>query len=217
MCTINTRLIRAMLRAGEVHDCPVLAVNWPSDDDGELVINGVENLELSKLISATLDLREGLANDALDLYKTTMELQLKQREDAYPPYRSLPKSAQVHKTQHFLEKLGFAQLADASHLLTREESLIYKMEMTPEKCKRQDPYTGMQFIYDYAWLRQGPSPRNRSKNLVLHVPLVNMETWLQNNPEDYNSKSCNWYLTADAIVLSDGILHLSDWPLHHDR
>jgi hypothetical protein len=217
MCTINTRLIKAMLRVGEIHDCPVLPVNWPCDDDGELVISGKENAELSKLISATLDSHEGTFNETLDSHKELMERELELRESAYPPYGELPKSAKIDDTKSFLDGLGLLSNLNAPGLLERETSLVYKMEMTPDNCKRQDPYTGMQFIYDYGWLREGPSPKDRSRNLILHVPLVNLETWMKNNPDDYRSKSCNWYLTADAIVLSDGIIRLENWPLHHVR
>jgi hypothetical protein len=217
VCTINTRLIKAMLRVGEIHDCPVLPVNWPCDDDGELVINGNENHELSKLIGATLDAQEGAFNDSLEAHRDLMKVELELRESTYPPYGELPKSAKIQNTKSFLDGLGFSLNSDSQGLLRRDKSLVYKIEMTPENCKRQDPYTGMQFIYDYAWLRDGPSPKDRSTNLLLHVPLVNMETWMRNNPEDYSTKSCNWYLTADAIVLSDGIIRLEHWPLHHVR
>jgi hypothetical protein len=217
ICSLNARLLRAMLRAGEIHNCPVLAVNWPCDEDGVLVIDGRENLELSNLISATLDVHAGQSSDLLTKFQESMKVELEAREVKYPPYRSLPASAKIVKTRSFLDTNGFLDDTNAHALLLREESLVYKMEMTPEKCKRQDPYTGMQFIYDYGWLREGASPRDRSVNLILHVPFVDCETWLIQNPEDYDSKSSNWYLTADAIVLRDGVLFFDDWPVHHDR
>jgi hypothetical protein len=80
------------------------------------------------------------------------------------------------------------------------------MDMTPEKCRREDPYTGTQFIYDYGWLRNGPRPVDRETNLLIHVPKVTMKRWLEANPNDIQRKSSNWYLTADGIVLSDGII-----------
>lgn len=216
MCTINVRLLRAMLRIGEVHKCDVLPVNWPCDADGELIVDGSENLRLSALIGSVLDSRIGKANDVLEVYEQEVLLELEFRENAYPPYRGLPKSVLVEGTSSFFSRIGIPVEENAKSLLKRKESLIYVMNMTPDKCKRQDPYTGMQFIYDYTWLRKGPSPRSRQKNLILHFPLVDKKTWIKKNPEDYKSKSCNWYLTADAIVLCDGIIYIENWPLHHD-
>jgi len=217
MCTINVRLIKALLRAGEVHQCPVLPVNWPCDENGELIINGAENLEISRLVEATLDSYNGLSTNVLNAHTARMEIELENRKSAYPPYGELPKSAQILNTQKFIDSVGLLHDPNAFHLLSRLESLVYKIEMTPDKCKRQDPYTGMQFIYDYGWLRDGPTPKDRHTNLILHVPMVDLETWVLSNPEDYNTKSCNWYLIADAIVLSDGIIPIERWPLHYDR
>lgn len=216
MCTINTRLFRAMLRAGEIHDCPVLPVNWPCDSDGELVIDGTENDLIGKLVRCVIDgdYRESSSSVSAHFAATIAEME--RREKQYPPYRDLPKSAKFVNTKGFLGGLGFLSQIGASKLLERDKSLVYKMNMTPDKCKRQDPYTGMQFIYDYGWLRSGSSPSQRDSNLILHVPLVDLQTWMAQNPEDYQTKSCNWYLIADAIVLSDGLIHLNNWPIHHE-
>ena len=80
--------------------------------------------------------------------------------------------------------------------------------MKPDKCKRQDPYTGMQFVYDYQHCRTGKRPEEKSKNLVLHIPRVSIELWKNNNPNDDLRKSCLWYKTANLILLKDGIIHL---------
>jgi hypothetical protein len=80
------------------------------------------------------------------------------------------------------------------------------MNMSPESCRREDPYTGMQFIYDYGWLRKGPKPSDRDSNLILEIPQVTVARWKTANPNDPMLKASNWYLTADAIALKDGII-----------
>jgi hypothetical protein len=215
MCNINPRLLRAMLKMGEIHNCSVLPVNWPCDEYGELISDGSEDTVMSELMRDALDSYEATGIVVLDdCHETSLRLEINEREASFPPYRELPKSAEVLATRHFLKD---KQLTDEAreHLQLRPESLVYTMDMSPEKSGRQDPYTGMQFIYDYGWLRTGPRPADRDLNLILNIPRVDLKTWTQKNPEDYGSKSCNWYLTADAIVLSDGIIHLTDWPLHH--
>lgn len=206
ICSINTRLIKAMVRMSEIHDVPVLPVEWPSREvDGELVMDGTQDEMLSTLIGSLLDSFPRKWNHVTKQHESWIEKELERRNDVYPPYRNLPTSARITKTSNFLESLQF-DTKNYSILLNRNQTLIYKMDMTPDKCRREDPYTGTQFIYDYGWLRQGPRPIDREVNLLIHVPKVTIERWIQANPNDAQRKSSNWYLTADGIVLKDGII-----------
>jgi len=206
ICSINTRLIKAMVRMSEIHNVPVLPVEWPSREvDGELVTDGSQDERLSTLVSSLLDSFPMKWNDITKQHESWLEKELERRNDTYPAYRNLPTSAKIEKTSKFLKSLPFAT-SHYSSLLNREMTLIYKMDMTPEKCRREDPYTGTQFIYDYGWLRNGPRPVDRETNLLIHVPKVTMKRWIEANPNDIQRKSSNWYLTADGIVLSDGII-----------
>lgn len=216
MCSINTRLLRAMLKLGDLHQTHALAINWPCDENGELIVDGQENNEISLAVSAVLDDLENLPNDQLNISRGLMKSQIIKREEVFPKYRDLPPSAKKKFTKEFLENVPGITQEEKSWLSKRRISLVYKMDMTPEKCKRQDPYTGMQFIYDYVWLRNGPHPSDRDENLILHVPQVDKQTWLTNNPNDKETKSCNWYLTADAIVLKDGCILIKEWEHHVD-
>lgn len=216
MCSINTRLLRAMLKLGEIHQTHAIAINWPCNENGELIVDGSENEEIAQVVSAVLDGLENISNGQLDISRENMRSQIIKREDAFPKYRDLPPSAKKNFTSKFLASVPGISQEERDWLCRRNISLVYKMDMTPEKCKRQDPYTGMQFIYDYVWLRNGPHPSNRVENLILHVPLVDKKTWLKNNPNDKETKSCNWYLTADAIVLKNGCIVIKEWEHHID-
>ena len=213
ICSLNARLIRAMLRMTEIHEVPVLPVNWPMDSDGELVVDGSENSHLSELVSVLVGESESEKHNVIHQEIVWLKDELLRRETAYPPYSQLPKSVGFMSTKDFFLSLGFQSLGGVERLETRAESLVYTIDMSPEKCRRQDPYTGMQFIYDYGWLRKGKKPSNRDSNLILHVPRVDAATWLAANPEDYETKSCNWYLVADAIVLKDAVIPITEWPL----
>jgi hypothetical protein len=212
ICSINTRLIRAMLAMTKIHECPVLPVSWPCDPDGNLVTDGSEDNGVKALVKEILN--PGSQDGSIEAYKRTLLLDLQRRESVYPNYRELPTSANIVRTSGL--DLALGDSPGSRRIKGRVESLVYKMDMSPDKCKRQDPYTGMQFIYDYAWLRTGKSPSHRTKNLLLHIPNVTKAQWLKANPNDVSTKSCNWYLTADAIVLSDGVIVIEDWPLHHE-
>jgi len=206
ICSINTRLLKAMLRMSEIHETPVLAVEWISNSvTGELIIDGSQDIQLAKLVSGILDSFPQKWCKVVREHESWLGNQLEIRNAKYPPYKKLPPSARIQNTKDFLSSLGFKS-RKYSHLLSREQSLVYKMDMTPEACRREDPYTGTQFIYDYGWLREGPKPFNRRLNLLLHVPNVTVKRWKEANPNDPLRKSSNWYLTADAIVLKDGII-----------
>jgi hypothetical protein len=91
-------------------------------------------------------------------------------------------------------------------LLKRGQSVVYIMGMTPDKCRREDPYTGTQFIYDYLWCRNGPRVEDKSRNLILHFPKIEQSYWMSRNPNDTTRKSSNWYLTANAMIFADSAL-----------
>lgn len=207
-----------MLRASDIHGSLLLPVNWPADDYGTLVIDDSEDLELAGLVCETLDVHENktAARPKAIAHRKELESDMSRRLVKYPAYDRPPTSVKVFETSEFLKRLPFDARVASERIRSRPKSMVYKMDMAPEKCKRQDPYTGMQFIYDYGWLRTGPSPAERVGNLLLHAPKVSMSEWLEANPEDYTSKSCNWYLIADGIILSDGMISIDTWPIHHD-
>lgn len=212
ICSINTRLIRAMIKMSDIHDVPVLPVEWPSNKEtGELLTDGSQDLILGNLVTSLLDTFPNKWNEVIQKHEYWVKEELRARNTKHPPYDELPNSARIEKTSSFLASLSFpTQRYDS--LLIRESSLIYRIDMSPDACRREDPYTGTQFIYDYGWLRHGPKPKNREKNLLLHIPKVGMKRWIEANPNDKQRKSSNWYLTADGIVLKDGII-LNE---HHD-
>jgi hypothetical protein len=51
-------------------------------------------------------------------------------------------------------------------------------------------------------------PSQKNKNLILHFPNIRKKFWLEKNPNDNSRKSCNWYLVANALIFSDGVLIL---------
>jgi hypothetical protein len=78
--------------------------------------------------------------------------------------------------------------------------------MSPRACRREDPYTGMQFVYDYQLCRTGPNPSDKRRNLVIDVPRVSEATWREANPKDPTRKSVLWYVTANGIALKNGFI-----------
>lgn len=209
-CYANARYFKGMWEVSEIHDAPFWSINWPCDDDAELITDGSENELISKFITEFLD--NGCSVDGLGTaedIKDEMRWGYERSVDVNPRYESLPRSANIRDTDSLVseweEQHGDVDLPE--EFLNREETLVYECNMSPEKCRREDPYTGMQFVYDYGWCRDGPDPEDKYRNLVISVPKVPVDTWLNKNPNDPQRKSALWYATASAISLKDGVLH----------
>jgi hypothetical protein len=203
-CNLNIRLLLAFDRMSAIHRTPILAVNWPCDRFSELVDDGQENNQISRLIDRYLD--SGAAHDCkafLD-HREWMRTEYSRRLKSRPSYGAPPPSVTLEDTRTFLDQHNCSR-DSRRHLETHSESLVYRIEMTKEKCRREDPYTGTQFIYDYIWCRSGARPEQKHRNLILHFPKLNQRTWEERNPNDPSRKSCNWYLTANALVFNDAV------------
>jgi hypothetical protein len=204
ICNLNARLLLAFETMWKIHDTPILAVNWLSDSDGELL----EDINAEKHLRALL---AGYIGSGYDKHcKEFREARVGQLSDYsrrcenYESYQDPPPSVTIGKTSDLLSSIGVSPTsADAKKLLARDESVVYEIGMTEINCRREDPYTGTQFIYDYIYCRNGPQPKNKFRNLILHFPKIRQAIWDSKNPNDPSRKSSNWYVTASAHVFAD--------------
>jgi len=214
VCYINARLILAMLNVERIHDVPQLAINWPADEHHELIRGGAENKEVSALIDdlflAGFDYRK--VGEIKKLRKR-MQVAYGEAIERNPRYQKPPPSVRIEKTaellNHWSEEYGGFETP--SYFTRRNESLVYRNEMTEGCCRREDPYTGTQFIYDYCYCgRYGPSKYDRQRNLVLDFPLIRRKVWLRLNPYDPLKKRRLWYIVPDLLVFRDGTVNPED-------
>jgi hypothetical protein len=209
LCNLNIRLLLAFDRMWDIHGSPVIALNWRADRFGELIDDGSEDDEIKSVIDDFIASGFSASCPRFSSVRANAILEYDRRLSARPLYGTPPPSVTLEKTSSFLDRVGFpTPYSTRAQLTTRPESLVYTIGMTEEKCKRQDPYTGTQFIYDYAYCRSGPLPQHKERNLILHFPDIKKEVWSIKNPNDTSTKSCNWYLVANALVFSDGIMAL---------
>lgn len=205
ICNLNARLLWAFARMSEFHQTPVLAVNWPADDHGELLDDGSEDAEIAELVNAYVASGFDSACQAFTSHAAWMESEYERRVAAYGGYGGWPPSVRVVDADDFVaQNAARLDRQTAAALRARPEVLVYTIGMTEEACRREDPYTGTQFIYDYIWCRSGPRPENKSRSLVLEFPRISSKRWAEANPDDPSRKSCNWYLTANALLFRDG-------------
>lgn len=203
MCNLNIRLIEACLRIDQIHKTPLLTVNWLTDDYGELITDGTENIVIADVIADFIKSGFNKHCSKVTSQMSEMVREYDRRLKIRPSYGKLPNSVEVYSTKDFCSKYKITNISQT--FLQRPFTYVYKMVMTPDKCKRQDPYTGTQFIYDYIACRSGVSVSDKNNNLVLYFPKITQKTWFKKNPNNPNTKSCNWYLTANALMFSDSI------------
>lgn len=205
VCFLNARLLGAFERMWDIHNTPILAVNWPIDAHGELLDDESADSELIELIAGFVD--AGLSGDCdvMQVARAYQVAEYQHRCALDARYAEPPPSLTIERTSEFIDRISLPDKeALAEGLILRDETVVYLIKMTEANCRREDPYTGTQFIYDYLYCRSGPDPADKARNLVLHFPSIRQEVWESNNPDDPGRKSCNWYLTANAHVYSDG-------------
>ena len=211
ICSLNVRLLAAFERMTHIHQVPMLACNWPADANGELMIDGSENERISELVSSFLSAGCSSWWPEAEQQLELLSKEYAERVAAYRNYANPPKSVVIGASRDLYRRFTefeYLTIDEQQDLFGCEETVLYTIGMTPEKSRREDPYTGTQFIYDYAWCRNGARPENKSRNLVLRFPEISRDTWLRNNPDDSARKSSNWYLTANALLFSDGAIFL---------
>ena len=208
ICYMNARLYKSIYNMWKIHNSPIFLVNWQCDEYGELINDGKEDLEIANIISmlvktSYLGQKKFINNhmkNLLNLYKKGCDQ--KRSYEKPPPSVTIIDSKQFVK--NFNNQIGNA---DKKNLINKNDTVVYTIKMNIESAKRQDPYTGMQFIYDYLYCRDGKKVENKSKNLILFFPKLTKAWWLANNPNN-NTKSSNWYLTANGLLFTDGYIFL---------
>lgn len=206
LCNLNIRLIQAAIIMLQIHHTPLLCMNWKTDGFGEIITDGSENNELRTLIKSYVESNfnkqcEGIQKQLL-IMKNEYNTRLRNR----PSYAQMPPSVSSYYTKDFTKIFDIKKIPNS--FLLRDKTFVYKIEMKPEKCKRQDPYTGTTFIYDYILCRTGAKVEEKKNNIVLYFPHLSKELWIDRNPNDESTKSCNWYLTANMLLFNNGFIFL---------
>jgi hypothetical protein len=209
ICNLNIRLLYAIEKMWQIHDTPILAVNWIVDANGELIDDGSEDDKLKVILKNYLESDFDIRCSFFNQIRKENEIEYNKRLKIRPSYGKPPPSVIFSRTKECIYGADIKfKSKDINSLCKNEETVLYVIEMTELSCRREDPYTGMQFIYDYSHCRTGVKPENKNKNLILFFPKIRKKIWLENNPDDKMRKSCNWYLTANALFFKDDYLLL---------
>lgn len=218
-CNANYRLIQSLRKIGMIHDVEMLIPPWPTDDHYELIRDGSENELLSEFMDQFLSNGCDPNVPAADKIKERTEEEVERILDEYPLYERPPRSVEIVTTQSYLEGIeGKLETENPRKTLNeRHESVVCTFDMSPRSCGRVDPYGGAQFVYDYLYCRTGPNVEDRKRNLILQIPRVSKEIWLNKNPYKPENKSSLWYKCADGLELKDSLIFEFEKYRHQKR
>ena len=206
---INARLFTAIENMSKIHKVPILVMNWIADENYELIRDGKEDAELKLLIDDLLS--NNFNFEKSKIVKDVLRKMENEREDRikmHPSYEEPPNTVKIIKTLSLVselkEKFGDFKISD--RFVNNNETIFYVLGMTPENCRREDPFTGTQLVYDYYWCRTGQKTSDRKRNLVLNIPLVTKKRWLEANPNEIHKKRHLYYSIPDMLILKDGVI-----------
>ena len=204
---LNARLLKTFEIATRLHDTPIIAVNWLADENGELIDDSsIRDFEIKNIITNFIENDFSKDSPIFAEILNNNKNEYNRRTKAFPNYLRPPGSLEIIETNKLYERYPFLDEINDS-LLSKQESAIYKIGYRNTTKKRQDPYTGTQFIYDYLYCRNGNRVQDKFRNLIISVQNFSKEEWLRKNPND-DTKSSNWYLTANAIICNDGLINV---------
>ncbi len=207
---MNGRLFDAFIKMQNIHKTPIFLVNWKCDINGELINDGSENDENSEIINHLVE-NSFTFNKNFNIRKSDKLLEnFKLSCENFPNYLTPPKSVEIFDTNELIESnKSFFKDQEIQKLKKYNQSVIYTIKMKQSStAKRQDPYTGTQFLYDYLYCRNGVNVEDKEKNLILYFPLINKDFWKLTNPNISSNKSSNWYITANGLLFNDGYIFL---------
>ena len=204
-CWLNARLIPAMNKLAEIHNIPVIAVDWECDEDFELIRNGTQDNFLKRILQRLTDSNFDFNIPEVKEASEKMKEKYEEAIERNKGYSAPPSSVKIISTSVYLGKLksNFQTVKVPSYFTSRKKTLIYKIGM---KYVRSDPYTGMQLIYDYMYARKGPTPRDRHMNIVLSMPNISRSLWEKAAKKSARKDVKLYSIFRDLIQLPDAII-----------
>ena len=200
-CWINVRQLEAMLKLHKFHNVPSLAINWRCDADAELVRDGSESKELAVLINELIESGWNHKIPGVRLIEQEMNEEIKSGIKRYARYGGPPDSAKIIKTEAYLHDSRLNGYKFPKNFIDRHESLHYVVGM--KAGLRSDPFTGTQLIYDYLYCRTGSTKTERSRNLVMEIPDLDLADWNAVTNVERKDKRL-LVMFPDLLILKDG-------------
>jgi hypothetical protein len=200
---MNLRLFYALDKIEQLNDAAVSTINWPVDDDCELLRTPAKDDQMREYLAALIDIvlverdqRHIVSRiRETDIYRRLRDdrLAFEQTGVSRPEqYSGPPNSVRLLSGQEAAAEFGEPALARLT------EIAAYRIGMT---YIRSDPYTGMSMLYRYLYVL----PHIDTRALILQLPAISRGAWDAAIHSGHLRKDVKLYrLVADAIQFSDG-------------
>ena len=202
---MNVRLFRALDALVRITGSSVTTVNWPVDEDYEVLRGEEKDVDARAYLATFLaeyarqpDLRrlnEVLLQSDIHLRMNAERRRFVQNSIRNPgQYDGPPPSVKIVTPDEFGTRFGRI----GGEIQNCRELVVYKVGMTNI---RSDPYTGMAMLYRYLYVLG-----RKSRALVLWFPEITEAVWRQ-AAENVDRKEVRLFrLSADAILFADNLL-----------
>ena len=200
---MNLRLFYALAMVEKLTPSAVTTIDWPVDDDCELIRSPEKDERVRQYVSELLDrLEAGFVDSrslSSEMQATTVYKSLHAERLAFETtgvkrpeqYDGPPPSVDVVSGGRASRMLG------ASELVDWDEVVVYTVGM---KNIRSDPYTGMAMLYRYLYVLPYPG-----RALILDFPEISIADWTRVAGVSSARKDVRLYRhVADGVHFSDG-------------
>lgn len=200
---MNLRLFYAIQQMVQIEHTAISTIRWPVDADYEIIQTPAKDVEVVEYLQLFFDLYDGYGVPGLipHLMSSPFEIALEKERQEFieaevvnsEQYDGPPASVAIGSTAALV-----AAGADAPPL---QETVLYQIGMN---YIRSDPYTGMAMLYSYLYCG---GIDERTRNLVLSLPGITIDTWRSATDRTPNAKHIRLYqYIADGIMFADGYL-----------
>lgn len=131
ICNLNIRLLKAAKNMFSIHNTPLLCVNWITDSDGEIIVDGTENNQIKEILRSYVESDFDKNAPGIQKQLRIMDEEYARRLRIRPSYAHVPPSVQEYQTRRFINDFNLIDLP--AKFCSREKTFVYIMAMTPDK------------------------------------------------------------------------------------
>lgn len=203
---MNLRLFYALKKLGEIEHTAVTTINWPVDQNYEIIQTpAVRDERMKAYMGLFFKLYDAYGVPAMAEYIMNSAFQGEQEaEQSSFISESVVRPEQYDSPPESVKILPWQSIpilaAEHPRNLRSPETVFYRIGMT---YIRSDPYTGMAMLYLYLYCG---GLENRTRDLVLHFPYITKEQWHTAASHGDRKDIRLFRFAADGILFSDGYL-----------
>lgn len=198
---MNLRLFRALDILADIYGTAATTVNWPVDENYELIRNPSKDARIRDYLRLVIDTVKAGGLSRLNESVTRSDYQAQQLDDRRrfcatvrmaKRYERPPPSVRIGPGRGAAREFGYRKLA------RHDEVVLYTIGA---RRLRSDPYVGTALLYRHLYVL---GERERDRALVLHLPHITLRAWdaAVRSPQRKDVRLFSAF--ADGMIFADG-------------